>query len=292
MNWSGILEVLPQTIVSGLAMGLVYALIAVGLSLIYGLMDIVNFAHGEYMMIAMYAAFFAWSLFSLDPIFSIPFTLLLMAVLGVFTYYGVIKRIMTAPALAQIFGTYGILVLLRGLAQLFWTADFRTVVDPIASGRVELFGLYLGTGKVISAIGAVITLAVLALILSKTRLGLAVRATAADRKAAELMGINTDVVLAVGWGLGVGCTGVAGSLLVNFNYVNPQVGALFGLLAFVAVALGGFGNLFGAFVGSIIIGLVEALGGVLIDPSYKYAIVFAIYLAAVLVRPQGLFGKQ
>lgn len=292
MAWAGILEVLPQTILSGLIMGLVYALIAVGLSLIYGLMDIVNFAHGEYMMIAMYGAFFAWSLFAFDPIFSLPLVTLVMAGLGVLTYLGIVKRLLTAPSLAQIFGTYGIVVFLRGVAQFFWTADFRTVTDPITSGRVSLFGLFLGTPKIVAAVGAIVTLGLLWLILSKTKLGLAVRATASNRHAAELMGINTDRVLAIGWALGVGCTGVAGGLLVNFNYVFPQVGALFGLLAFVAVALGGFGNLFGAFVGSIFIGLFEAVGGVIIGPSYKYAIVFAIYLLAVFIRPQGLFGKS
>lgn len=292
MEWSGILEVLPQTILSGLIMGLVYALIAVGLSLIYGLMDIVNFAHGDYMMLAMYGAFFAWLLFGLDPMFSLPLSALIMALLGVLTYYGIIKRLLTAPSLAQIFGTYGIVVLLRGLAQFLWTADFRTVTNPIASGRVSIFGLYVGTPKIVAAVGAILTLGILWLVLSKTKLGLAVRSTASNRYAAELMGINTDRVLAIGWALGVGCTGVAGSLMVNFNYVFPQVGALFGLLAFVAVALGGFGNLFGTFVGSIFIGLFEAVGGVVIGPSYKYAIVFAIYLLAVFIRPQGLFGKS
>jgi branched-chain amino acid transport system permease protein len=292
MNWSGILEVLPQTVISGLVMGLVYALIAVGLSLIYGLMDIVNFAHGEYMMAAMYAAFFAWSLLGIDPLYAIPLLILLMAALGYLTYKGVIKRILTAPPLAQIFATYGLVVLMRGLAQLFFSADFLSVVDPISSGRLSLFGLFVGTAKIVSAVGAVLTLIVLALILNKTKLGLAVRATACDRNAAELMGISTDVVLAAGWALGIGCTGVAGALMVNFNYVNPQVGAMFGLLSFVAVALGGFGSLLGAFVGAIIIGLVEAVGGVLIGPSYKYALVFALYLIAILIRPQGLFGKN
>jgi len=292
MNLSGILEVMPQTVISGLTMGLVYALIAVGLSLIYGLMDIVNFAHGEYMMVAMYAAFFAWSILGIDPLFSIPILILLMAIMGYLTYKGVIKRILTAPSLAQIFATYGIVVLLRGLAQLFFSADFYSVVDPIASGRVIIFGIYLGTAKVVAAVAAIITLGLLALILNKTKLGLAVTATACDRNAAELMGMNTDGVLAIGWALGIGCTGVAGALLMNFNYVNPQVGAMFGLLAFVAVALGGFGNLGGAFIGAIIIGLVEAVGGVLIGPSYKYALVFALYLVAVLIKPQGLFGKS
>jgi len=292
MAWSGILEVLPQTILSGLIMGLVYALIAVGLSLIYGLMDIVNFAHGEYMMVAMYASFFAWSLLGLDPLVSLPLVALAMAGMGVLTYFGIIKRLLTAPGLAQIFGTYGVVVLLRGLAQFLWTADFRTVTDPIATGRVSIIGLNVGTPKIVAAVGAILTLGLLWLILTKTKLGLAVRATASNRYAAELMGINTDRVLAFGWALGAGSTGVAGGLLVNFNYVFPQVGALFGLLAFIAVALGGFGNLFGAFVGSIFIGLFEAVGGVIIGPSYKYAIVFAIYLIAVFIRPQGLFGKS
>jgi branched-chain amino acid transport system permease protein len=291
MNWSGILEVLPQTIVSGLAMGLVYALIAVGLSLIYGLMDIVNFAHGEYMMMAMYAAFWGWSLLGLDPLYSIPLCAVIMAALGAATHFGIMRRILTAPALAQISGTYGLVVLLRGLAQFLWKADFRTIVDPIVSGRIQILGLYVGTGKVVAAVGVLLTLGLLALLLNKTKLGLAIRTTASDREAAELMGINTDLALAMGWALGVGCTGVAGALLANFNYIFPQVGALFGLLAFIAVALGGFGNLAGALVAAVLIGLFEAVGGLLIAPAYKYAVVFVIYLITVLVRPYGLFGK-
>ena len=291
MNWSGILEVLPQTIVSGLAMGLVYALIAVGLSLIYGLMDIVNFAHGEYMMMAMYAAFWGWSLLGLDPLYSIPLCAVIMAALGAATHFGIMRRILTAPSLAQISGTYGLVVLLRGLAQFLWKADFRTIVDPIVSGRIQILGLYVGTGKVVAAVGVLLTLGLLALLLNKTKLGLAIRTTASDREAAELMGINTDLALAMGWALGVGCTGVAGALLANFNYIFPQVGALFGLLAFVAVALGGFGNLGGALVAAVLIGLFEAVGGLLIAPAYKYAVVFVIYLITVLVRPYGLFGK-
>lgn len=292
MNWSGFLEILPQTIASGLIMGLVYSLIAVGLSLIYGLMDIVNFAHGEYMMLAMYAAFFMWSIFSVDPLLSIIPLIAIMAVLGVLTYKGIIRPILGTQGIAQIFATYGLMVMLRGAAQFFFTSDFRTVVNPIVSGRVQIFGIYIGTAKIVAAAGALITLLLLAVLLNKTKLGLAVKATAFDRRAAELMGINTESILALGWAIGIGCTAIAGSLLVNFNYVNPMVGSMFGILAFVAVALGGFGNLVGAFIGALLIGLVEAVGGVAVGSSYKYALVFGLYLVAIMLKPQGLFGKK
>lgn len=272
-------------------MGFVYALIAAGLSLIFGLMEIVNFAHGEFLMLAMYVAFFAWALFQLDPLLSFPLAAVGLAVLGWGTYHGIIRWVLGGPMLAQIFATFGLAVFLRSAAQFAFGVDFRLVADPLAGGRLSLGGLFLGIPQIVVSGVALLAFAALYLFLSRTETGLALQATAQDRQAAALMGIDTQRMFALGWALGAGCVGVAGGLLAMFFYVFPEVGATFALLAYVTVALGGFGNVPGTLAAGIIVGMVEALGGLLILPAMKYVMVFLLYLAVVLWRPQGLFGR-
>jgi branched-chain amino acid transport system permease protein len=283
-------EIVAQSLVSGLLMGFVYALIAAGLSLIFGLMEIVNFAHGEFLMLAMFATFWAWALGGLDPLVALPGIALLLFALGVIVYRGIIGRILAAPMLAQVFATFGLAVFLRSLAQYLWTPDFRMVQKPWVEGRLSLFGLFIGTPQLFAAVAALAAFGLLYWFITRTETGLALQATAQDRQAAALMGIDTERMFALGWGLGAACVGVAGALLANFFYVFPDVGALFALIAYVTVALGGFGNVPATLAAGICVGLAEVLVG-LWAPAFKYVGVFVLYLAVVLVRPQGLFGK-
>jgi len=272
-------------------MGFVYALIAAGLSLIFGLMEIVNFAHGEFLMTAMFATFWAWALWKLDPLTSLPLTVGLLFLVGLAVYHGLIRWILGAPMLAQIFATFGLAVFLRSAAQALWGADFLVVKNPLVEGRISLGGLFLGLPQLVASAGSLLAFGALHWFISRTETGLALQATAQDRQAASLMGIDTQRMFALGWGIGAACLGVAGALLSLFFYVFPEVGATFSLLAYVAVALGGFGNVSGTLVAGVVVGLVEVLGGLLIAPALKYAVVFAIYLVVVLWRPQGLFGR-
>jgi branched-chain amino acid transport system permease protein len=283
-------EILAQTLLSGILMGFVYALIAAGLSLIFGLMEIVNFAHGEFLMLGMFTAFWFYTLFGLDPLLAIPVCAVVLFALGVATYYGIIRRILDAPALIQICATFGLAVLLRSAAQFFWTPDFRTISNPWAAGRVDLIGMHLGRPQLVASLGCLAAFGVLSWFVTRTETGLALQATAQDRQAAQLMGIRTDRMFALGWGIGAACVGVAAALLSQFFYVFPEVGGLFALLAYVAVALGGFGSITGALYAGLLIGVVEGLGG-LAAPSFKFAIVFALYLGVMLWRPRGLFGR-
>jgi len=285
------LEVLLQAAVSGLLMGFVYALIAAGLSLIFGLMEIVNFAHGEFLMLAMYIAFWTWALWRLDPLLSLPLTTALLFLVGVLTYKGIIRWILQAPMLVQIFATFGLGVFLRSLAQFLWGVDFRLIQDPLVKGRLSLAGLFIGLPQVASSLACLAAFGFLYWFITRTETGLALQATAQDRQAASLMGINTERMFALGWGIGAGCVGVAGALLAVFFYIFPDVGGTFALLAYVAVALGGFGNVPATLAGGVVVGLVEVLGGLLIAPAFKYAIVFLLYFIVVLWRPQGLFGR-
>jgi branched-chain amino acid transport system permease protein len=271
-------------------MGLIYALVAVGLSLIFGLMEIVNFAHGEFLMLAMYASFWFWVL-GLDPLFSLPLVAAMLGLAGLLVHYGIIRRLLTAPMLAQICGTFGLAVALRAAAQFFWTPDFRTITTPLIAGRVQIGPIFIGQPQLIAGAICLLAFALLWLFVTRTETGLALQATSQDRQAAAVMGIPTERMSALGWAIGLGCVGVAGSMLSTFFYIFPDVGVSFAPLAFVAVALGGFGSILGSLVAGVLIGLVESLGGLLIDPSYKTLIVFALYLSVVLVRPMGLFGR-
>ena len=284
-------EIIIQAIISGLLMGFVYALIAVGLSLIFGLMEIVNFAHGEFLMLSMYTAFWLWSLFGLDPLFALPLCAVLMFGLGVATHYGIIRHILHAPMLVQICATFGLAIFLRASAQFLWTPDPRTILAPLVEGRVEVLGIFMGLPQIVASVGSLAAFALLYLFITRSDTGLALQATAQDRQAASLMGIPAERMYALGWGIGSACVGVAGVLLATFRPVDPEVGALYALLAYVAVALGGFGSILGSLFAGLLIGQMEALAGWLIDPSYKYVVIFSLYLAVVLLRPQGLFGR-
>ncbi len=284
-------EILLQTVLSGLLIGLVYALVAVGLTLIFGVMDIVNFAHGEFLMLGMYASFWGFALWRLDPLFTLPFTALGLFAVGVVLYRLVIRRILDAPMLSQVFTTFGLMILLRGLAQYLWKPDFRSVDRTVVAGTVGVGGLQLGLPQVVAAAGAVATTGAVWWFLRRTRLGAALEATAADREAAALMGIDGQKMFALAWGIGAACAGVAGALLSTSYPVFPEVGASFILVAFVLVALGGFGSVTGAFWAGILVGVVEVVGGFLWDPAYKMVLVLSLYLLVVWLRPQGLLGK-
>jgi branched-chain amino acid transport system permease protein len=284
-------EIILQATVSGLMMGLIYALIAAGLSLIFGLMNIVNFAHGEHLMLSMFSSFWLWQLLGLDPLFSIPITIVLMALCGVLTHYLLIRYILKAKMLIQICATFGLSIFIRALAQFFWTPDFRSVDQPLLEGRIEIAGLFIGQPQLIASGVCLLAFALLYLFVSKTETGLALQATAQDREAAEILGIPSNKMFALGWAIGLGCVGVAGGMMTNYFFIFTDVGVNFALFAFVAVALGGFGSIIGCLYAGIIIGLVESLGGLLIDPSFKLLYVFAIYLLIVIYKPQGLFGR-
>lgn len=284
-------DIILQATVGGLLMGLIYALIAAGLSLIFGLMNIVNFAHGEHLMLSMFSSFWLWALLGLDPIISIPVTVLLMALAGVLTHYLLIRYILKAKMLIQICATFGLSIFLRAVAQYLWTPDFRNIDQPLLEGRIEIGPLFIGQPQFFAGLVCLLAFVGLYLFVTRTETGLALQATAQDREAAEILGIPSNKMFALGWAIGLGCVGVAGGMMSNYFFIFTDVGVNFALFAFVAVALGGFGSVIGCLYAGVIIGLVESLGGLLIDPSFKLLYVFAIYLLVVIYRPQGLFGR-
>ena len=284
-------EILLQTLASGILIGLIYALVAIGLTMIFGVMDIVNFAHGEFLMLGMYSTFWLFSLYALDPLLTLPLTVIMLFAFGVLLYKLVIVRIINAPMLSQIFTTFGIMILLRGVAQFLWKPDFRSIENSVVSGTVKLMGIQLGKPQLVAGVGAIVVTGLIYFFLNKTRLGAALEATASDKEAARLMGIDSHKMFSLAWGIGAACAGAAGVLLSTFFPIFPDVGANFILLAFVVVNLGGFGSVTGAFWAGILVGVIEVMGGLLLGPQYKTAIVLVLFLGVLMFRPQGLMGK-
>lgn len=284
-------QLLLQLILSGLGMGFIFALVAIGLTLIYGVMDVVNFAHGEFLMIAMYASYLSYRTWGLDPLVTLPFIAVAMFIFGVFVYYVLIRRVMGAKMNAQIFASFGLMVFLQALAQFVMGADYFAIPNSLLSGVVNIGSVMLPVPQLAAIVGASVATALLYWIVFRTRTGRTLRAAAQDRQAAATLGINVDLMYALAWGIGAACVGVAGSLLSNFYSVFPRVGAIFVLLAYVVVALGGFGSIHGALVAGILIGLLQVFAGFFISSELKFVPVYLLYLLVVLVRPRGLFGR-
>jgi branched-chain amino acid transport system permease protein len=259
-------EQLLQQIVNGLLIGFIYSLIAIGLTLIWGVMNIVNFAHGDFLMVGMFISFWLYTLYGLDPLFSIPICTVALFVLGLLIYRWIVSKVMKGPMLAQLVVTFGVSIFLANLAVYLWTPDFRLIDKPLLSGTWNIAGINLSVPKFVATIGSVIASLFVFLF------------------------INTERINSLSFGLGAALVGIAGAFLSTYYYIYPQVGGTFGLIAFSIVALGGFGSIEGAFIAGIIVGLAQTLGGFIFDPAYKYAIVFMIYLIVVWIRPQGLLG--
>ena len=281
---------LLQQIVNSLLIGSVYALVAIGLTLIWGVMNVLNFAHGDFLMIGMFIAFWCYTLFKMDPLLSIPICAALLFLLGVGVYRFIISKVMKGPGLAQLVVTFGVSIFLANLAVMLWTPDFRLIEKPLLAGTWSLGDIQLSIPKFAASVGSVVVSAAVFLFLKKTRTGKAILAVEMNRDAALLMGINTEKINSLSFGIGSALVGVAGAFLSMYYYIYPQVGGLFGLISFCIVALGGFGSIEGAFIAGILIGFVQTLGGYFFDPAYKYAIVFLVYLITVWIRPQGLLG--
>jgi len=288
-------EIVAQSLASGLLTGLLYGLIAAGLALIFGLMDVVNFAHGEFLMVAMYATLGLALALALDPLLSAPLVAAALFVFGATVYLLVVRfamRAKTNVGMVQIFATFGLAILMRGLAQLLFTPDYRTISSSWLAGRtLSVAGIFFPAPQVAGAVVSVAAFIGLYFLINRTDFGRAIEATREDAGAVALVGINRTKVFAIGWGLGAALVGLAGAVMAIFFNIYPDVGASFALIAYVTVALGGFGSIFGAFAAGIIVGLVEAATALVVSPSLKSVGIYSVYLAVVFVRPRGLFGS-
>jgi branched-chain amino acid transport system permease protein len=282
---------LVQVIVGGLLLGAVYALFSSGLTLVWGMMNIVNFAHGDFVMLGMYVAFVVFTLFGVGPAVGAPVATLLLATVGVIVYFSLIRHIMKGPMLAQILGTFGLALLLRYSVFWWFGANFLSLPQNIVGGTFDIFGLRIEAARLLAgAVALVVTLG-LHLLLTRTSLGSKMLAVAEDSTAAQLMGIRPDTMQAIAWAIAAGATGLAGALIATFFYIVPTVGETLGIVAFVTVSLGGFGSVPGALVAGLLIGVIESVSGYLIGAVYKDIVVYALFIFFLWFRPQGLMGK-
>lgn len=280
-----------QVILDGLMNGMLYALVAVGLSLIWGVMDVINFGHGEFLMIAMYVSYWLGFIFHIDPLFSWLASGVFVFLLAALTYQLIIKYTVGKPPLSSLLATFGLAMVLKNFCLNRFSPNFRLLSDTILGGKVFHLGdIIVSMPQLITAFFSLAVMAMVHVIIHRTRLGWTIQATAMDKEAAELMGINTEKIYLLVFGMGGACVGIAGGLMPSYLAVHPEVGTLFGLIAFVIVAMGGFGSIPGALLAALLIGLVEALSGFYIAPVFKYVAVFGLYLVVVMIRPKGFFG--
>jgi branched-chain amino acid transport system permease protein len=283
---------LPQSMISGILQGGAYALVGIGLTLIFGVMRIINFAHGDLLMVGMYLTYFAFSLLGIDPYLSLLLTFPAMFLLGALIQKLFINRVLNALPQNQILLTIGIGLVLSNLAMMFFTSDYRILSTSYSSSSIKVAGLSISMPLLLSfAVTAVIT-AALYLFLLRTDTGQAIRATAQDRDAAQLMGINVKWMSVLATGLGTALAGAAGALIAPTYYIYPQVGGAFTLKAFVVVVLGGMGSIIGATLGGVVVGVTESVAASCISSGLKELFVFVLFLAVLLFRPAGLLGKS
>ncbi len=286
------LSIVVPSLLNGLTTGAVYALVALGLTLIYGVLHIINFAHGAALMLALYAVYLLKEKLGIDPYLALVAVVPGMFVLGYVLQRAVINRASHGKDENILLVTLGLAIVMENLALLLFKSDTRTIETAYTLTTVAVGPAMIALPKLIAFAGALVVSALLLLLIKKTSLGQAIRAVSKEKQGARLMGIDVDHVYAMSFGIGLACLGAAACFLMPSYYVNPQVGSGFVLVAFTIVVLGGMGSFAGALVGGLVIGVVESLGGLYLGESLGQVGIFAIFIAVLLFRPQGLFGAR
>jgi branched-chain amino acid transport system permease protein len=281
-----------QSLMSGVLVGGVYALIGIGLTIIFGVMRVINFAHGDILMIGMYLTYFLFTLLGIDPFLSVVICIPVMFVFGAMTQKLFINRMLGALPQNQILLTIGLGLIMSNTIMLLFTSDYKILTTSYSSGSVDLAGISVSQPLAISFVITATITAVLYWFLRKTDTGQAIRATAQDREAAQLMGINVRWMSILAFGIGSALAGTAGALISPTYYIFPQVGSAFTLKAFVITVLGGMGSIVGATLGGIIIGVTESMSAVYISSGWKEVVVYVLFLLVLLFKPSGLMGTS
>jgi branched-chain amino acid transport system permease protein len=284
--------VLFQALITGLLLGGVYSLVSMGLTLIFGVLDIINFAHGALMGLAMYGAYLLVTYVAFNAYLSLAIIVPLLFLLGFVLQRFLINRIMGQPAENQLLLTFGLAILIENGILLIFTGTPKTIPAPFAQSSLHLLGAVVDIPRLIAFAGSVLLSGVLYFLLSRTTIGTAVRAVAENAEGASMVGIDVRTIYALAFGLGAACVGAAGALVTPFLSLDPTVGEQFTIISFVVVVLGGTGNIVGAFIGGLIIGLLQELGGAFFPNINKLLIVFLVFVLLLFIRPQGLLGRR
>jgi branched-chain amino acid transport system permease protein len=286
------MEAILQTIISGLLAGSTYALISVGIALIFGVIELVNFSHGEYLMVAMYASFWCYQLLGLDPYMSFPIVLAVMIALGFITFKVIMQRVLHAPHEIQILATLSIMLIFQNLVIMLWKADYRNVRTAYSTDSIDLGNLSISTPKLIAFIVAIAAAVSLYLFLQKTYTGSSIRAISQNNKAAQLMGIKLNRTYCLAFTIGISFTAIAATVLMPVYPAFPMVGQGFLLPAFITMVIGGMTNIPGVVIAGLIVGLIESLTAYLIGPEYQQIAYFLLFLIIVIFKPQGIMSKK
>jgi branched-chain amino acid transport system permease protein len=282
---------LTQAVINGMLIGGVYALIAVGLTLVFGIMDIVNFAQSEFLMMGMFFAYILSRLFGLDPILSSFIVFAMVFFIGAVVQRFFIQKVLNAAMVTQILLTVGISIVMISLAQLIFGANFHSVTTSYQMKALHIGPIVISISYLLAFGGCFVMYFLLWLFLNRTYVGRAIRATAQNRKAAILLGINPDRMFILAFAVGTGMAGVAGAMILPYAYVFPTVGHEFALIMFTVVVLGGFGSVPGALVGGLMVGVIQSVSAILLPTQLQNLVVFIIFILTLTYRPNGLFGR-
>lgn len=285
-------DTIVQNLINGAMMGCIYALITLGLSIIFGVMNIVNFAHGDFVMLSMYFTFWAGTWLGIDAVWTPFLTFPLLFLIGVLTYRAIVHRTLRQHYVTQIAVTVGLQLFLRAFAQIAWEAQPRALPYSIIQGQITIGGYQILLSRLISAIISFLVIVAVYFFLTKTWPGRAMQAASDDVDVAALVGVDYRRTHALTFGLGSALTAIAGGLLMSFQQVDPTMGIRFGLLSWAILALAGLGSIPGLLISGIIIGVAEALSMTLWDPRARSLVVYVIFIMVLWVRPRGLFGRK
>lgn len=279
-----------QAVLTGLLLGGVYGLVALGLTLIFGVLDIVNFAHGALLTVAMYVTWTLSDRFGVDPYVSLLVAVPLLFLLGAALQRGLIDRTLGQPLENQLLLTLGIALLLEN-ALLLGFGGVPKAVNPSYDEPVRVLSAVADLSRILAFVGALAIAGLLYVLLQRTRFGTAIRAVAANPRGAQLVGVDVRLIFTLTFAIGTACAGAAGVLVVPFVTVEPTIGELFNIVAFVVVVLGGLGSVPGAILGGLVIGLTEQLGGLIFPSQSPLLSVFFVFVLVLFLRPQGIFGR-
>ena len=288
------MDLIMQTLICGLLIGGCYALMATGLNLVWGVMEIINFAHGAFLVLGMYITYWNYVLWGINPYISLPIAMVLLFLLGWVLQGVVLNPIMKEErwASATLLITLGASIFLLNFALLVWGPTPRAISYSLSDTHIQLGSIIIRVSQLVGFSISILFLLLLQFFLKTTKLGKAIRATAQNSEGAKLMGINVPVIYKLTFGIGAAGSAAAGVILITFLQVTPHIGLGLIIMAFAICVLGTMGNYIGAFIGGLIIGVVEAFAAVLMLPSIKMMWVYIIFLIVLLVKPQGIFGGR
>jgi branched-chain amino acid transport system permease protein len=279
-----------QAILDGIMIGGVYAVISIGLTLVFGVMGIINFAQAEFLMLGMFVAYYAWAWLGLDPLLAAPLAFVVVFALGAVVHQLMIRRVLQAPVVAQIFLTVGLLIVLENAALVMFGSSFRSVTTPYQTSALQIGELFVSVPYLAAFLMSVASGVALWLFMRASWFGRAMRATAQDPMAARLLGINADAMHRLAFALGVALTAFGGAVILPYLTVSPTVGGQFVVLMFTVVVLGGLGSVAGAVVGGLAVGVIQSLSALAFPIQLQNLVLFVVFIAVLALRPEGLLG--